>query len=393
MLAYFSADNFEVELEHSIAPDLADRPLVISHGEWSRSVVRCCSADLGVLGVSAGDRVSDIQRRFPHVIVLPERQSYYEKMSLEVTTLLVSRTPAVERIGIHGWLIDLTGCDRLLRNDFSGWARQVGGILKSRFGFTATVGLASNKVTAEFACRLAKPGYALQLFPDGEEALMPRASLNLFPRLTAVQRDYLKKKRLHWVWELKELGEDRLRQWFGSRDGSQIWIMIHGHCQEPVKPYRVPRMIRKTYTFPRGTASVQDMVPAGVFLIGNLYHDVQKLGGVMRRISCQLTYSDNHLSQRDIHVAEIRREKDYAEAVTRMLENMPMRRVQVRSLSLWCPVDFEAVEQQDLFSERERIKRRELDRALTDIRDKYGFQHLHRASGVVRRRSRPGESK
>lgn len=313
-----------------------------------------------------------------------------EKLSREITVFLTTRTPAVERLGLGGWLVDLTGCERLLRNDFAGWGAQMAGLLKSHFGVAVQTGIASNKVTAELACRLSKPGEVFWLFSGEDKKVLNSVSLEQLPRLTDVQRKVLRDRRLQWVWEARALGEDSLRLWLGNRGGSEVWRVIHGICDEPVKPWRVPRLIRKSCIFPEPTACRQDVIRGGVFLAGALYHETRKLGAVLRKISCHMIYMDGLATSREIHVAGLHQEEEYVAATARMLENLPLRRVQVKALHLQCPVEFEACEQQDLFSEQERLKRRDLDQALKDVREKYGVESLHRASGTRRRRTGPG---
>lgn len=122
-----------------------------------------------------------------------------EKLSREVTVFLAARTPAVERLGLRGWFVDLTGCERLLNNDFAGWGVQITGLLRGHFRVTVQVGIASNKVTAEMACRLARPGSILWLFPGEDRELVGSASLEQLPRLTDVQWQILRDRRLQWV--------------------------------------------------------------------------------------------------------------------------------------------------------------------------------------------------
>lgn len=315
-----------------------------------------------------------------------------EKLSRDITTFLAARTPAVERWGLRGWFVDLSGCERLLHHDFAGWAMQIAGLLHSHFGVVARVGIASNKVTAELACGLSRPGAVLWLFAGEDRQLVGGASLDQLPRLSDVQRQVLRDRRIQWAWEAKALGEDSLRLWLGNREGSEVWRVIHGLCDDPVKPWRVPRLIRKCYTFPDPTACQQDVIRAGVYLTGVLYHETRRLAAVLRRISCRLVYVDDLEISRDVHAADAYLEEEHAAATARMLENLPLRRVLVRALHVQCPVEFEAIEQQDLFSERERLKRRDLDLALKDVREKYGVEALHRASGTGRRRTGPGQA-
>lgn len=312
-----------------------------------------------------------------------------EILSHKISTFLVMRSPAVERSDLQAWFIDLTGCRRLLRNDFAGWGAQIAGLLRDRFSLTPQVGIASNKVTAELACRLTKPGDVLWLFEGDDKELAGRVSLELLPRLTEAQRQVFRDRRVQWAGEMKALGEDTMRLWLGNREGSAVWRIIHGFCNEPVKPWRVPRLLKKSTSFSQPTSCRQDVVRAGVYLAGALYHESRKLGAVLRKISCRLVYVDGLETSREIYVVEFSREEDHAAAAGRMLENLPLRRVQIKALQLQSPLEFEAAEQQDLFSERERLKRRDLDRALKDVREKYGVESLHRASGTARHRARP----
>lgn len=382
MVTYIYIRDFELELLGSHIAE--DSLVVIIEGDLHRGMVRHCSPGLTARGVRAGDRMTHVRRRFPQVMAFQEQPAFYEKVNREVTLFLIGRVPAVERSGAHGWFVDLTGCERLLRRDFAGWGVQIITLLKSHFGLTAQIGIGANKVLAELSCRLMKPGSVFWLLSAGDQEIIHRVSLDQVPRLSEKQRQIFRDRRIQWVWELRALGEECLRQWCGIKEGSEIWRTIHGVCNEPIKPSRIPQILKKTYSFPHATANQQDVIRAGVYLSGSLYHEIKKLGGVPRKISCRLIYVDNLETSREIHLAEFRQEEEYVAAVARMLGNLYLRRVQVRSLQLKCPLEFEASEQQDLFSEQQRLKRQDLNRALKDIREKYGVESLHRVSGTVK---------
>lgn len=312
-----------------------------------------------------------------------------EVLRRRITVFLAGCTPGVE-MGEDGWFVDLGGCERLLGYDFAGWGGQIGGLLRCRFGVVARVGIGSNKVTAELACRLGEVGNVVWLFPGSDRELMGGVSLDRVPGLTVRQRRVLEDRRLLWVREVRALGEDVLRVWLGNREGTGVWRVMCGVCDEPVRPWRMPRVIRKSYVFPEAVACLEEVVRAGVFLAGGLYHEVGRVGGVLRRISCRMVYVDGLEVSREVRVGDFYGEEECGAAMARMLENLPWRRVMVRGLYVECPVEFEAVEQQDLFSEQERLKRRDLERALADVREKYGVEALHRASGMRRGRGRLG---
>lgn len=116
-----------------------------------------------------------------HIIESETSSESLKKQSQEITVILAGCAPAVERWGLQGWFLDLTGCDRLFRKGFVGWGAEVLGLLKAKFGMDAQMGIASNKVTAEMACRLAKPGVILWLLEDGEGVILNRVSIDLLP--------------------------------------------------------------------------------------------------------------------------------------------------------------------------------------------------------------------
>lgn len=309
-----------------------------------------------------------------------------KKLSREITMILAGCAPAVERWGLQGWFLDLTGCDRLFRKGFVGWGAEVLGLLKTKFGVDAQMGIASNKVTAEMACRLAKPGVILWLFEDGERVILNKVSIDLLPRLTSAQREIFRTRRLQRVVEAKAVGEDNLRLWLGNREGSAVWRILHGICNEPVEPWCIPRLLKKSYVFTEPTACRQDIVRAGTYLTGALYHESRKCGTALRKVSCRLIYADDLETIREVTMAGFSREEEYVSATARMLESLPLRRVQVKTLHLQSPLELEPAEQQDLFSEAERLKRRGLNQALKDVREKYGAESVHRAGGTPKRK-------
>lgn len=330
-----------------------------------------------------------------YLYILPENPdgegsspgSTLEKVSRKVTVFLANQTPGVERSNLRGWFVDLSGCERLLRNDFAGWGIQIAGLLRSHFGVAVQIGIASNKVTAELACRLAKPESVFWLFPGEDRNLMSSVLLSKLPCLIDVQRQVLHDRRLQWAWEAQALGEDTLRLWLGNKKGSEVWQVIHGVCDDPIKPWRVPITIRRTYVFSDATTDRDDLLRAGVYLAGVLYHECALLGGTMRRFACRVIYVDGLTTEREAHLTRTGTlsESDCAATVGRLFQHLPLRRVQLESVTLQCPIEFEATEQQDLFSERERLKRRDLDQALKVVREKYGAEALYRASGAGRR--------
>lgn len=170
LVAHVDMDCFFAAVEVLDNPSLAGRPVIVGadpEGGRGRGVVAAASYQARGYGIHSAMPISLAYRLCPQGVYLPGRMERYAEMSSLIMEILRGFTPLVEQVSVDEAFLDLSGCRRLW-GDQASVGRRIKAEVKAGTGLTASVGLASNKLTAKVASDLGKPD-GLLVVPAGRE--------------------------------------------------------------------------------------------------------------------------------------------------------------------------------------------------------------------------------
>jgi len=257
-ILHLDVDAFLASVEQVLHPELAGRPVVIGGAPTSRNLVMSCSYDVRALGVRPGMSLREARQRCPRAIFRDGDSQGANRLREETTRVLLSFSPRVQVASIDDFFVDLTGAGRLF-----GAACEVAAEIRARVraevGLPLTVGVATSKLMARLAGKLAKPGGVAELLPGYERAFLSGLPVEQLPGVGRSIGAHLERFAIRTVGELALVPRELLFASFG-RDGLVLYERARGVDEAQVEPThtlqedgslseRPPRSIRRDATF------------------------------------------------------------------------------------------------------------------------------------------------
>ncbi len=169
-------NNFYASVERRLNPDLVGLPVAVCGSEEERhGIVLAKSEEAKSKGVKTGDTVWQAKRKCPDLVVVRPHFRKYAEYSEKAKAIYARYTDLIESYGIDECWLDLTGSLRVLpkfggemyvysdgeRHFSDGYLRFVGDTIrlavKEELGLTVSVGVSFNKIYAKLGSDLKKP--------------------------------------------------------------------------------------------------------------------------------------------------------------------------------------------------------------------------------------------
>lgn len=378
-LIHIDLDAFFASVEELLNPEIAAQPIIVGGGPGRRGVVASASYAARAYGVRSAMPTAQALRLCPQAILIPGDLERYSEISDRLMALLKEYTPLIEKVSIDEAFLDVTGCERLW-----GPAEEIARIIQRRvkeeLGLPSSVGVAANKLLAKMASEEGKPG-GLVVVPLGQEAafLAPLPVERLWGVGPATAQ------RLHAlgieaIGELAHLPLHLLEKEFGAL-GRVLYQRARGRDDSLLTPHREPKSMGHEHTFARDLTTLREVQRYLLDLCERVGRRLRGHSMRGRTITLKLRHSDFTTLTRS---ATLLRPTDldqviYDQAMQILRREwrpgMRLRLVGV-SISNLTP---RLPSQLHLFDQRE-AKLSRLNRAVDEIRERYGNRALQRAS-------------
>ena len=317
----------------------------------------------------------------PQAVFVPPRFQAYTEASKAVFEVFKKTSPVVEGISIDEAFIDVSG---LLRT--AGSPAAIAEELRRRVfeevGLRITVGVARTKFLAKVASGVAKPDGLLVVPVDRElDFLHPLAVERLWGvgKVTAAK---LHAHGLRTVAQVAQLDEVTLQSIVGNYSGRHLLDLAHNRDPRPVQAARRRHSMGAQHALGRSVKTPAEIDQALIALVDRVTSRMRKSNRRGRTVVLRLRFDD---FTRVTRSHTLSRATDLTSAVQRaardlLLTAMPTIRERGLTLVGVAVVNFEddeAGEQLELpFGE---LPTQALDRALDDVRDKFGSSAVTRA--------------
>lgn len=169
-------NNFYASVERKLNPELTGKPLAVcGNKEERRGIVLAKSEEAKKFGVKTGDTIWQAKRKCPNLITVPTHFPEYMEYSRKVKEVYARFTDLIENYGIDECWLDLTKSTLLFppyagekyvgegeeRHYTDGFLRHIGDTVrfavKDELGLTVSVGVSFNKIYAKLGSDLKKP--------------------------------------------------------------------------------------------------------------------------------------------------------------------------------------------------------------------------------------------
>ena len=378
---HIDLDAFFVSVERALNPTLKGKPVIVGGDPERRGVVASASYEARPFGIHAGMPLSQARRLCPQAIFIQANFSRYSQASHRFMEVLADFSPCIEPLGLDEAYLDVTGCEEPY-GSFRQMALAVKNRICGELGLTASVGIATCKVVAKVASDLCKPDGLLEIAPGEECHFLSPLPVAKLPGVGKKTEQALQEMGLTTIGELASLPLSMVKKHFGQF-GVVIQRYANGIDDRKVEAPGESSSVSKQTTFARDTLERR-------FLEANLYHLSQQVSAELRcqdkRARCvtlKLRYADFKTITRQTTLKE-------ASNVSQVIFDTALQLLNKTLAQKGKPIRLIGVKVSGLSGGGRQLhmfdfqteKLEHLDKAIDQIRNKYGSTSIKAGKGI-----------
>jgi DNA polymerase IV len=366
-------DSFYASVEQRDDPSLKGRPVIVGAG-----VVLAASYEAKAYGVRGAMGGREARRLCPHAVVVSPRMDAYTEASKAVFAIFEDTTPLVEGLSVDEAFLDVRGLRRIAGDPVDIAVRLRHRVLE-QVGLPITVGIARTKFLAKVASGVAKPDGLLVVPTDRELAFLHPLPIEALWGVGKVMSAKLRARGITTVAQVAELGEAALVGILGKGSGRHIHALAHNRDPRPVVVGRRRRSIGSQRAMGRGPWSFEHLDATIVAIADRLGRRLRAAQRVFRTVVLRLRFDDFTRATRSHTLPEATMHTGAILVTARGLLAASLPEIRRRGVTLvgLTLTNLESVHAIQLVLPLDR--RRRLDAAVDDVRERYGSDSITRA--------------
>lgn len=394
------------ELKNGGERDLREIPSIIGGDQQSRhGVVLAKSISAKKYGICTGEPVVNAFRKCPKLTMESPNHRLYREYSRKLMEFLYTYTPDIEQVSVDECYLDFTGIAHLFSSPVEG-ALEIKNRIYDRFGFTVNIGISTNKLLAKMASDFEKPNKVHTLFPEEIREKMWKLPVSELYMAGRSSVETLKKLEIYTIGDLAQTDPEILTLHLKSH-GRMLWESANGKGDSCVVTEKsAAKGIGNSTTLSKDVTTEEEAGEVLLRLAESVAGRLRKARQKANMLSVEIKYYNFEVTS---HQRQIKRPSNsdmeiYREAVSlfrELWDGRPVRLLGIRSSKL---VREDEPEQLSIFDipmpetggwkqtsktsagkeaqGKNRMpdadKQRKLDRALDEIRKKYGEDAIKR---------------
>ncbi len=376
-ILHVDMDAFYASVEQRDDPALRDKPVVV--GGYNRGVVAAASYEARRFGIHSAMPMREALRRCPQLVRVPLRMAHYQSISQTVFAVFREFTPLVEGLSLDEAFLDVTHSVSLF-----GPAEEIAAAIKNRIraatGLTASVGVAPNKLTAKIASDLDKPDGLVVLEPDTLQTVLDPLPAEVLPGIGRETLARLHARGIRTVADLRAAPDAVLGPVFG-RYAERARERAAGIDDRPVVASRAAKSISAEETFDTDLGDAAALRRELLRLTERATHRMRAAGLAAGAVQVKIRRADftTFTRRRALQPPGNGTDRIYAiacELLDEWRREHPGARIRLLGVG---GDDLQPAGQADLFAAADPSGDSPLDRAVDDIRERFGSLALGRA--------------
>jgi DNA polymerase-4 len=378
-IIHVDMDAFYASVEQLDHPELRGKAVIVGGDAKNRGVVSAASYEARKFGVHSAMPTGQAIRRCPHAILLPVRMDRYVEVSHTIRAIFEQYTPLVEPISLDEAFLDVTDSINLF-----GSAEQIGRVIKKTIleqtHLTASVGIAPNKLLAKLASDLNKPDGFVVITEQNKQQILDPLPVGKIWGVGKVTEKALHARGIRTIGQLRLCTPQELNVVVGNA-AEELLALARGEDDRQVEPDRECKSLSSEQTF---ATDISDPAILSSVLLEQVEEVAQRLRRhklKARTVTLKLRYGDFRTMTRSDTLREATNvTKLLWETAERVFRHWHARsagplRLLGLGVSALAP---EQAGQQMLFHDPEEDKLKRLDKAVDEIRGRYGDRAVHR---------------
>jgi DNA polymerase-4 len=371
---HLDLDAFFVSVERILDPKLNGKPVIVGGDpKYGRGVVAACSYEARAFGLHSAMPIRTAYKLCPQGIYLHGHGDEYTRFSKAVKNILEQYAPLIEQASIDEFCLDMTGTQRMYGSMFA-FASRLQKKIWNKIGLPISIGIGSNKTVAKIGSDCVKPKGITYIIPGMEKEFLAPMPVETIPGVGKVMKQSLNSRGIYRIGDITKLPSDYFGVAFGKY-GVNLWRKAHGEGTEYLTIQRERKSISRENTFGNDITSEEEIKNSLFYLTGKVCQSLRKKEWEAATIDIKLRYTDFQTLTRAKTIKPTDDDKIIFETAWNLMKKARTRRVGVRLIGIGVS-NFSPLSEQEYLFEDYEVKRKKMLRAVTKVRDKFGYDSL-----------------
>jgi len=368
---HLDLDAFFVEVERILDPSLKGKPVIVgANPQFGRGVVTTCSYEAREYGLHSAMPIKQAYRLCPHGIYIQGTHGEYTHFSKAVKNILIQYAPMIEQASIDEYYMDFTGTQKLYGSLFL-FASKIQKEIKDKLSLPCSIGIGSNKTIAKIASDAMKPNGITYVVQGLEKEFLEFMPAEAIPGIGKVTIKSLHSKGFYTVGDIAKTSENYFAAAYG-KFGIDLWRKANGEGKECLSKPHERKSISKERTFSKDVIDKKKVEQTLFDLTGKVCQLLRDRNWQAATITIKLRYSDFITINRSKTIKATDDDKIVFDTAIKLFRKAYTRRVAIRLIGIHLTKFNEFSEQEILFENSDMIRKKML-RAITKIRNKFGY--------------------
>ncbi len=382
-------NHFYAGVEELFNPQTRNKPMAVGGDKEKRhGIILAKNPHAKKYGVKTGEPLWQAKEKCPDLIILPARFSLYLRFSQYIFKIYERYTDKIEAFGIDEAWLDVSE-SMLLYDDPMTLAKRIASDIYREYGLTISIGISFNKIFAKLGSDYKKPSGITLISKNMVSSIvypLPVGELLYVGRATTKR---LARYGIYTIGELANSDPLLLKRHLG-KIGTMLWHFANGDDVSPVNPSSVHSLIKSvgnSITTKTDMKTMEDVKIVATVLSESVAARLRQHGFACRCVSVSIRDETLHgfTRQKVLDTTTNISTEICAAAMDLFKENIASTTI-LRSIGIKAEhlVSDDTPSQTSLFIPFiDRIKEHKVDCVMDDIRKRFGFHAISRASLAI----------
>ncbi len=363
--------------------DIRNSYAVIGGDEKSRrGIVLAKSMPAKKMGVVTGETLYSARKKCPSLRTYPSNYKWYQEMSNAFVAILRKYSPDIEQVSVDECYLDYGKVQNLYGDPYE-FAKKIQKEIYHTLGFTVNVGIANNKLCAKMASDFSKPNKIHTLYQEEvKEKMWPLPVEDLFG-IGRKSAPKLHELGIHTIGDLAHTSPEKLTKYFKNQSLDMIRSANGENDSEVVSTIEDPKGIGNETTLDHDIRNKGELYP---FLLALSENVAIRLRSQNKYAYVVVVTLKDQYFKRISHQRKLVNATNLTDEIAKVAcqildemwkEDMAVRLIGVRLDHLTTVSHHQVSFFEDL---EDREENKKLDQTVDQLKQKYGFKIIKKAS-------------
>lgn len=389
LIFHIDMNSFFASCEQVIKSELRGKAIAVVGDPARRSgIVLAASYEAKAYGIKTTMPIYQAQQCLPDVILVRSTYGLYSEMSRQVMDIFDDFTPLKQQISIDEAYLDMTGTEHLFGKPIEA-AKMIQDRIWNELELGCSVGISNNKLLAKMASDMKKPMGITTLFPEEVQAKMWPLKVGDLYGVGKKSVPKLEGIGIRTIGDLAQFDKTLLRQRFGDKSSEYMNQAANGYGSNELRESGTSEVksVGNELTYSSDITEEDRIHQEMLLLADTVGHRLRKKMLKGKTLQVKIKFNDFKVITRSITFSHVTDSTDFIfeAALQLVLEHKGKKPIRLLGIQM-SNFDNESTGQMSLFGLSEVDKESsKVDGMVDDIRKKFGYKAINRASIMDRK--------